>query len=208
MVGLYYPEISWVDAVREHLPVWASIEGGAYMARTLTAGATTPVGSLLLPMYEGQPEGFRAALRSLRRQSGGVMLFDLVFVERYGWGGLLRPLTAGLPPQRGGHTGLSVPRQIAVDRVRAGPERHRQLLRLSRQDRCDLADRFLGRVVYEEGVLDGSGVCDIELHRARRHRDLLGLVGELKGLHLDYPRRGRCAPAGREREAHNQKSYC
>jgi hypothetical protein len=90
MVGLYYPEISWVDALREHLPTWASVEGGAYMARTLTAGATTPVGSLLLPMYEGRPEVFRAALRSLR-QSGGVMLFDLVFVERYGWWDLLRP---------------------------------------------------------------------------------------------------------------------
>jgi hypothetical protein len=61
------------------------------MARMLTAGATTPVGSLLLPMYEGRPEVFRAALRSLRRQSGGVMLFDLVFVERYGWWDLLRP---------------------------------------------------------------------------------------------------------------------
>ncbi len=91
LVGLYYPEISWVDALREHLPTWASVEGGAYMARTLTAGATTPVGSLLLPMYEGRPEVFRAALRSLRRQSGGVMLFDLVFVERYGWWDLLRP---------------------------------------------------------------------------------------------------------------------
>src|SRR3989442_15242646 len=98
MVGLYYPEISWVDAVREHLPVWASIEGGAYMARTLTAGATTPGGSLLLPMDEGQPEGFRAALRSLRRQSGGGMLFCLVFGGRYGWGGFLRPPTSGGGP--------------------------------------------------------------------------------------------------------------
>jgi uncharacterized lipoprotein YddW (UPF0748 family) len=91
MVGLYYPEVSWGDAVRAGVPVWASVEGGAYLARELTAGATIPVGSLLLPLYEGRPDAFRAALRSARRLTGGVMLFDLVFVERYGWWDLLRP---------------------------------------------------------------------------------------------------------------------
>ncbi len=91
MVGLYYPDISWVDAVRAHLPVWMSVEGGARLARDLTAGATTPVGSLLLPLYEGRPDRFRAALRSARRLTGGVMLFDLVFLERYGWWDLLNP---------------------------------------------------------------------------------------------------------------------
>src|SRR2546427_112410 len=69
----------------------ASVEGGAMLARELTAGATTPVGSLLLSLYEGQPERFAAALRSTRRLTGGAMLFDLVFLERYGWWNLLRP---------------------------------------------------------------------------------------------------------------------
>lgn len=91
MVGLYYPLISWADAEREGQPTWASIEGGAYLARSLTNGTTTPVSSLLLPMYEEQPDVFRAALRRARELTGGVMLFDLVFVERYMWWDLLQP---------------------------------------------------------------------------------------------------------------------
>ena len=91
LVGLYYADISRAAALRARLPAWASVEGGAMLARDLTAGATTPVGSLLLPLYEGQPERFAAALRSTRRLTGGAMLFDLVFLERYGWWNLLRP---------------------------------------------------------------------------------------------------------------------
>ncbi len=91
MVGLYYPHLSRTAALRAHLPVWMSVEGGAMLARDLTAGATTPVGGLLLSLYEGQPEKFTAALRSTRRLIGGVMLFDLVFLERYGWWNLLGP---------------------------------------------------------------------------------------------------------------------
>lgn len=91
MVGLYYQDISAVDARRARVPAWMSVEGGALLARNLTAGATTPVASLLLPLYEGQPERFRAALHSAQALTGGVMLFDLVYLDRYEWWDLLSP---------------------------------------------------------------------------------------------------------------------
>lgn len=89
MVGLYYPHISRLDALRAGQPMWMSIEGGALLVDEVVAGQTRPVGSLLLPLYEGAPEQFRIALERSLRLTRGAMLFDLVYLDRYDWWGLL-----------------------------------------------------------------------------------------------------------------------
>jgi uncharacterized lipoprotein YddW (UPF0748 family) len=89
MVGLYYPFISRLDALRAGRPMWMSIEGGALLVEDVVAGQTLPVGSLLLSMYEGAPEEFRTALERTLRLTRGVMLFDLVYLDRYDWWSLL-----------------------------------------------------------------------------------------------------------------------
>jgi hypothetical protein len=55
-----------------------------------------PIGSLYLLLYEHRPEQFRAALEAVLSHSGRAMLFDLVYLERYGWWSLLpHPVQAG-----------------------------------------------------------------------------------------------------------------
>lgn len=89
MVGLYYPSVSRADALAAGLPMWMSVEGGALLADDVVAGQTRLVGSLLLPLYEGAPDRFRVALERARRLTSGAMLFDLVYLDRYDWWGLL-----------------------------------------------------------------------------------------------------------------------
>ncbi|HEV8353204.1 MAG TPA: family 10 glycosylhydrolase [bacterium] len=89
MAGLYYPHIARLDALRAGAPMWMSIEGGALLVDEVIAGRTQPVGSLLLSMFEGEPERFRIALERTLRLTRGAMLFDLVFVDRYDWWSLL-----------------------------------------------------------------------------------------------------------------------
>lgn len=96
MVGLFYGPVRALEALRAGSPGWMSVEGGALMARDLLAGGAAPVGSLYLLLYEHQPEQFRAALETVLSLHGGAMLFDLVYLERYGWWSLLpAPARAG-----------------------------------------------------------------------------------------------------------------
>ncbi|HLE77388.1 MAG TPA: family 10 glycosylhydrolase [bacterium] len=89
MVGLYYPYIARSDAVAAGHAMWMSIEGGALLVEDVVAGQTRPVGSLLLPLYEGAPDQFRIALERTQRLTDGAMLFDLVYLDRYDWWALL-----------------------------------------------------------------------------------------------------------------------
>lgn len=89
MVGLFYGPVTPFEALRGGAPAWMSIEGGALLARELLAGGAEPVGSLYLLLYEHQPEQFRAALATILALHRGAMLFDLVYLERYGWWSLL-----------------------------------------------------------------------------------------------------------------------
>ncbi|MBI4278208.1 MAG: family 10 glycosylhydrolase [Armatimonadetes bacterium] len=86
MVGLYYPRIfPW-----EGRPGWASIIGGAALAQEMVTG-TPVVGGVLLTLFRGQPERARRAFLMAARATRGVMYFDLVYVDLYGWWGLIGP---------------------------------------------------------------------------------------------------------------------
>lgn len=91
LLGLYYPNVSQIEAILRGLPPWMSVEGGALLAREVVGDATRPIASLLLSQYEGTPERFREALDAVLRLTGGIMLFDLVYLERYNWWPYLNP---------------------------------------------------------------------------------------------------------------------
>lgn len=85
MPGLYFIPLTQRDAMRAGSAPWMSVEGGALMARDLLNGGAPPVGALLVSLYEHRPEHFRAALDAVLQIHGAAMLFDLVYLELYGW---------------------------------------------------------------------------------------------------------------------------
>ena len=66
---------------------WYSVEGSADLAMRVTAGSTPVYGSVYAEQYKERdnPEQFVRAIRMTRRRTNGLMIFDLVHVDRYGW---------------------------------------------------------------------------------------------------------------------------
>lgn len=85
MPGLYFIPLKRADALRAGSPSWMSVEGGALMARDLLNGGAPPVGALLVSLYEHRPDQFRAALDAVQEIHGAAMLFDMVYLDLYGW---------------------------------------------------------------------------------------------------------------------------
>jgi uncharacterized lipoprotein YddW (UPF0748 family) len=94
MIGLYYLPVRYFEALEQGSSAWMSIEGGAILATELVGGATVPVPSLLLSLYEGQPDRFRSAVETSLAMLGSVMLFDLSHLDRFGWWNLLQAAVA------------------------------------------------------------------------------------------------------------------
>jgi len=97
MPGLYFTSITSAEALLAGSSPWMSVEGAALMARDLLAGGPPVVGALLLTLYENQPGQFRAALDTVLQLHGAAMLFDLVYLERYGWWEILTVPTLATP---------------------------------------------------------------------------------------------------------------
>lgn len=97
MMGLYYVPVRAGEALQLGSAAWLSVEGGALMAQELLAGGAQPVGALLLPLYEHDPPRFRDALETVLRIHGAAMLFDLVYLEQFGWWDLLIPAARTIP---------------------------------------------------------------------------------------------------------------
>ena len=95
MVGLYFTPIRSFEALSQGSSAWMSVEGGALMAVELVGGATVLVPSLLLSLYEFQPEKFRAAVETSLQMLGSVMLFDLSHLERFEWWTILQAAVSG-----------------------------------------------------------------------------------------------------------------
>ena len=95
MVGLYFTPIRSFEALSQGSSAWMSVEGGVLMAVELTGGATVLVPSLLLSLYEFQPEKFRAAVETSLQMLGSVMLFDLSHLERFEWWTILQAAVSG-----------------------------------------------------------------------------------------------------------------
>ncbi|MBI1974821.1 MAG: family 10 glycosylhydrolase [Parcubacteria group bacterium] len=82
-VGLYYRNLTIKEARSRPIADadWASLEGGMPLARSVTQGRTPLLGGLNLTDYEDRPQALKAAIVSIRRGLGSVMIFDAVYLE-------------------------------------------------------------------------------------------------------------------------------
>jgi hypothetical protein len=84
--GCYYPEVTIAEARANGNPAdWYSVEGAAKVSMAVTMGAVPVVGGLYVKQYEGNLARFQDAVRMCRRETNGVMIFDLCYLEQYGW---------------------------------------------------------------------------------------------------------------------------
>lgn len=89
MTGNYFTQVTREEAEEVGNPDWYSVEGSADIAMDVVNEATLLYGSLYLQQYNGDPEQFRKALRSVLERTHGIMLFDLVYLEQYEWWDIL-----------------------------------------------------------------------------------------------------------------------
>ncbi|GGA79512.1 alpha amylase family protein [Ornithinibacillus halotolerans] len=91
MTGCYYYDVTRDEAKETGKPAyWYSVEGAADISLEAINGATPFVASLFLKQYKDDPEQFRRAIQMCKEKSAGVMLFDTVYVEEYGWWNILK----------------------------------------------------------------------------------------------------------------------
>ncbi|MBI3911610.1 MAG: hypothetical protein HY320_11865, partial [Armatimonadetes bacterium] len=99
--GCYFPVARREDARAAGAPERFTVEAAAEYATRVVNDATFHYAGINLADYRGRPEAFRNAVQAARKNSQGVMLFDLVYVEEYGWWDLIKELFA--TPQRAPH---------------------------------------------------------------------------------------------------------
>ncbi|MHB1456977.1 MAG: alpha amylase family protein [Armatimonadota bacterium] len=92
--GCYYPVISRADARRLGKPEGATVEAGCQLSVKAINGASCVYGSLYLRDYNDNPDNFHNAVNMAVSETDGVMLFDLVYIEKYNWWPLLQDITS------------------------------------------------------------------------------------------------------------------
>lgn len=83
--GCYYPHATKADARAASRPEGASVEAACGMSIQAIDGAAPVYASLYLRDYANNPDSFRKAVQVALLETDGVMLFDLVYLEKYGW---------------------------------------------------------------------------------------------------------------------------
>lgn len=96
MTGCYYPEVTIKEAKENGRPAdWYSVEGAADKSLEVVNGSIPVVASLFLKDYTNNPNQFRKAIRMCKENSHGVMLFDTVYIEEYGWWDIVKEELSG-----------------------------------------------------------------------------------------------------------------
>jgi hypothetical protein len=83
--GCYYSIPTREEARKCGLPEGATVEAGCELSQEAVGNACSVYGSLYLLEYQGKPEVFRRSIDIVRSTMDGIMLFDLVYLEEYGW---------------------------------------------------------------------------------------------------------------------------
>lgn len=84
--GFYYEDVTREDAERHNKPAyWYSVEGSGDMVQKVVGDAVPYVGSLFLEQYENNGAAFHKAVEMCFQKSSGCMLFDLSYIDDYGW---------------------------------------------------------------------------------------------------------------------------
>jgi uncharacterized lipoprotein YddW (UPF0748 family) len=99
--GCYYPVASKAEAIEQGRSERATVEYAADLSRTAVAGGTFIYPGLYLADYTGKPEAFLKALEVAGRQAQGWMIFDLSWINDFGWWPRLEalPLHDAHPPE-------------------------------------------------------------------------------------------------------------
>ncbi len=85
MAGAYYYHVTVEEAVTTGLEDWRSVEGGLDWVELAIGDVTPGYGSLFLLDYQHDVGQFRRAVEMVRSRDMGIMLFDLYYIEQYGW---------------------------------------------------------------------------------------------------------------------------
>lgn len=100
MIGNYFYEVSVEElqqsdttgkrteaAMKQTREAWYSVEGSANIALAVTNHAVPVYGGLYVEQYKEKehPEQFTKAMKLLLQKTQGLMIFDLVHLEAYGW---------------------------------------------------------------------------------------------------------------------------
>lgn len=88
--GCYYPVPTREEAKEAGKSPGGTVEAAAETSVKVIGAASFTYGGLYLLDYKGDPERFCRAVDVCQRITQGVMLFDLVYVEEYGWWDLLK----------------------------------------------------------------------------------------------------------------------
>jgi len=104
MTGLYYTNITKADVDKANgvtgkrteagmdnsRSYWYSVEGGAALAKEITAGVVPVTGSIYVEQYEGNAELFKKAISQALTSSDGLMIFDISHIIKRNWWDLLK----------------------------------------------------------------------------------------------------------------------
>lgn len=94
--GSYYPHPTRVSALDAGRSEGASVEAACQVSTQAIGDVSIVYGSIYLRDYNGNTDGFKEAVQVATRETSGVMLFDLVYLNDYGWW----PLLEGLFPEK------------------------------------------------------------------------------------------------------------
>lgn len=84
--GFYYEDVTIEEAKEHKKPeTWYSVEGSGDIVKKVVGDSVPFVGSLFLKQYEKNPIQFKKAVEMCFEKSSGCMLFDLSYIEEYGW---------------------------------------------------------------------------------------------------------------------------
>lgn len=97
-VGDYFYDVTEKEAVKSHTPSpdparkpsyywWYSVEGSAKIAMKVTKRVVPVYGSLYVQQYldKHDPRQFVRAIREVLKINNGIMIFDVVHLDKYGW---------------------------------------------------------------------------------------------------------------------------
>ncbi len=73
---------------------WYSVEGACDITNKVIMNATKVYGSLFLMQYKDHPEQFKKAMQMVLQKTGGLMLFDLVYLNEYDWWEKVKEISA------------------------------------------------------------------------------------------------------------------
>ena len=88
--GCYYPTVTRNEAKEKGISESGTVEAGCEMSIEAINGASNVYGSLYLRDYKNDPDLFKQAVEMSCSKTDGVMLFDLVYLEEYGWWSVLQ----------------------------------------------------------------------------------------------------------------------